>query len=380
MGHITQFGIKNFKCFQDTTIPMAPLTVLAGGNSVGKSSTIQAMLLAKIVIDKASNNGQNARWLIDQKIPINGPYLLSLGNSTAALSKFADSNKISFNFYTNKGNLTIKLSGDDEKPQPDLLFEEYSYTNEYSSLLNTSILKSFHYLHAERVGPRVSYDIVSQSYPNCGPQGEYTAQILHNGRELEVNEKKSCFVVEGLEKKHDKNLKLRHQANRWMDFVIPGIEIDSIVYNDINKGRNLFSGFSPYNVGFGISFVLPVIVSGLIADPGALLIVENPEAHLHPFGQSRIGRFLATIAASGIQVIVETHSEHVINGIRIATLDGTISHQEVLVNFFSKNIDKAINIKEIIINEFGDLNAYPKGFFDQEQRDMAEIIRHKKKQ
>ena len=79
----------------------------------------------------------------------------------------------------------------------------------------------------------------------------------------------------------------------------------------------------PTNMGFGVSYALPVITAGLLAPAGSLLVVENPEAHLHPAGQSRVGRFLAHLAASGVQVVAETHSDHVLNGVRLAAVEAT---------------------------------------------------------
>ena len=113
------------------------------------------------------------------------------------------------------------------------------------------------------------------------------------------------------------------------------------------------------------------------------MIVENPEAHLHPSAQSKIGQFLAVIALSGVNVIVETHSDHVINGIQIATARRTISKEYVTINFFSKGENQQAEnqtknrqpiITEITINEKGELSRWPKGFFDQTQIDYVKLL------
>ena len=90
------------------------------------------------------------------------------------------------------------------------------------------------------------------------------------------------------------------------------------------------------NAGFGISYALPIVVAALRAAAGGLLLVENPEAHLHPAGQSRIGGFLARVAADGVQVFVETHSDHVLNGIRVAVADGSAAllPEQAAIHFF----------------------------------------------
>lgn len=105
-----------------------------------------------------------------------------------------------------------------------------------------------------------------------------------------------------------------------------------IVENHYTKGDPVVAT----NIGFGISYVLPIIVTGLIAKPDTIMVVENPEAHLHPSAQSKIGQFLAVIAQSGVNVIVETHSDHVINGIQIATAKHIISKEHVSINFLAK--------------------------------------------
>ena len=124
--------------------------------------------------------------------------------------------------------------------------------------------------------------------------------------------------------------------------------------------------------GFGISYLLPVIVTGLLAEPGSMLIVENPEAHLHPGGQSRIGQFLAQIAFAGVKVVVETHSEHVLNGMRVYSLKNKIAPERICINYFSIN-DRIPGIERIPLNDRMDILKWPEGFFDQEEKDLAEL-------
>ena len=94
------------------------------------------------------------------------------------------------------------------------------------------------------------------------------------------------------------------------------------------------------NVGFGLSYVFPVIVAALAARAGDLLIIENPEAHIHPKGQMRLGQLLSLAAASGVQVVIETHSDHVLNGIRLAVHERKISHEIVRLHFFERAGDQ----------------------------------------
>jgi predicted ATPase len=131
---------------------------------------------------------------------------------------------------------------------------------------------------------------------------------------------------------------------------------------------------NPVHTGFGISYSLPIIAAGLTALPGGILIVESPEAHLHPAAQSRMGSFLARLASTGVQVFLETHSDHIMNGIRLAAAKGDIAKQDVLFAAFSKSSDGTMTTKEIRVTEDNSLSAWPEGFFDQIQTDLNEIV------
>jgi predicted ATPase len=218
-----------------------------------------------------------------------------------------------------------------------------------------------------------------------GYKGEYTAQIISNlNYSFKIDENK-------INHENLKGNRFEHHINSWLNFILPGITIIPYyddkthtarieVENRYSKGTSVV----PTNTGFGISYVLPIIVSGLIAQTDRILIVENPEAHLHPSAQSKIGYFLGIIANAGVRVIVETHSDHVINGIQLAVVKKAISNDKVTINFFNFNedisaIDK--NQPEVIsisIKEKGELTEWPKGFFDQSQIDYSQLIKLRK--
>lgn len=182
--------------------------------------------------------------------------------------------------------------------------------------------KGFYYLNAERIGPRNYQTLNSKMVDNCGVYGENTVHLLSVLGSHKVKGSK-CF---GLDESKKINT-FSKQVEYRMDYVIPGIEMNADDMTDLRISKMslgqpaLDTGFlSPYNFGFGISYVLPIILTGLMAEDGSVFLVENPEAHLHPKGQSHIGYFLATMALAGVQMIVETHSEHVLNGIRIGEI------------------------------------------------------------
>ena len=129
----------------------------------------------------------------------------------------------------------------------------------------------------------------------------------------------------------------------------------------------------PQHVGFGLSHVLPILVAALVARVGDMLLIENPEVHLHPAGQALMGRFLAEVAASGVQVILETHSDHVLNGARRAVRDAVVSPADVVLHFFrDRNLD-GDQVVSPRVDVRGNVDFWPEGFFDQFDKDATAL-------
>lgn len=373
---IDKIKVTNFKCFQNNEIRFRKLTVLAGSNSVGKSSILQSLLVSRITIEKLI---QYSLLDVDHKtnrkiqIPLNGKYLLALGNTKEVLTRDANTNVILIRLYDTKANTEINLPLKAEDTLSDYynleLSEEWNQKGSFDNLKN-----EFYYLNAERLGPRLTYDVDQQEYIHVGWQGEYAIQVLAQNKENSVEEASQRSFKDTVDPK------LINQVKAWMNYIIPGFYIDEAELDGkLKKAYTTYSKSSPTNVGFGISYVLPIIVNGLLAKSGSFFIVENPEAHLHPKGQSNIGFFLGQLASSSIQVVIETHSEHVVNGIRRAALSkNNLLTNDILINFFSGiDNDKNAIIREIEVKETGDLSSFPKDFFDQVQQDMADIFKLK---
>lgn len=364
-------SIQNFKCFTDVHIPLRNLTVLAGGNSGGKSTVIQSLLLLRSAIEKSR--------LGADKILLNENYLLNLGNSFDVISRNASSNIITLLLRNHRNKAKLGFFKIDLK-DPQIFLEidkiKSKLGKEITEAVSPIIETNFHYLNAERLGPRSYYPIADRD-KNVGWQGEYTISLLSSSAvETQEYDVPASKMFPG-----SKNPRLRAQAEAWMGEIVPDLSINPQKISEINQAYVKYGNASPQNVGFGISYVLPIVVSGLIAGKNEMFIVENPEAHLHPSGQSRIGRFLARVAASGTQVIVETHSEHVINGIRLAALEKSIKHEDVAINFFQRQATGNTNqpeVRTILLNENADLDYWPKGFFDQQQEDIARIFKIRK--
>jgi predicted ATPase len=118
-------------------------------------------------------------------------------------------------------------------------------------------------------------------------------------------------------------------------------------------------------------------VAVLASEPGTLILIENPEAHLHPKGQSKMGELLALAASCGVQVVIETHSDHVLNGIRRVVHAGKLDHNDVQLHYFQRQEKEGQAFTEVVsphIKRSGRIDKWPDGFFDQMEKDLMELI------
>ena len=168
--------------------------------------------------------------------------------------------------------------------------------------------------------------------------------------------------------------------NAWLNFVLTGAEVKVVPILEgsdyLLKFRTTESGewMKPMNVGHGFSYVFPIIVALILSKPDDLIIIDSPEAHLHPSAQSNIGKMIAKIAASGVQIIVETHSDHVLNGIRISVKDETLAPEKLNMLFFTNPTPKNHGVISPSIDKNGKIDYWPDGFFDQNERDICQLI------
>ena len=371
--------IKNFKCFRNIEIPVNKLTIFAGANGNGKSTAIQALLYLRRTIEHCAKWNDKIYVYTESNglnVELNGAYCLALGNSNQVLTQDSEDNTVLLGLYKENEKFYVKyhVTENDVFLTPS---EVKNLRNEDSKLF----AQEFYYLNAERIGPRIKQDVKFYDFPNTGFQGELTAQLLGD-----TNFNYSFRVENQRKFPHVESARLEQQVNAWIDELIPGIKVTASYDTNTLAAQirlnNHFSKNDPViapNIGFGISYVLPVIVTGLIAKKDCFLIVENPEAHLHPSAQSKIGQFLAMVANAGVKVIVETHSDHVINGIQIASAKQKINPEDVVINFFNQTSNSAQpELESISINIKGELSSWPRGFFDQTQIDFAELFKLRK--
>lgn len=359
---LKEIKIKNFKCFNNMkSIKLNHITILAGGNGVGKSSVIQSLLLLRQTIENKKLNISSVK--------LNDSYNLNLGNSKVITSSLSNNSEINFNVNTLIANYEFIYFADTINTKFDL-----DIISNLNSEENTSIFADeFYYLQAERIGPRDSQKMKEQAYDNVGISGEYTNYVFNKLENTRIDENRMIGTINNL----------KQEVEAWMNLLVPGVQFTTESYDKLKevglgirrKGSET-DYLQPSNIGFGISYVLPIVVTCLIAKPNTLIIIENPEAHLHPSGQSRMGAFLSKMASSGLQIIVETHSEHIINGMRVSSINGVIHNDNISVNFFNMKEDEPEPIiSEIKVDSKGSLSDWPEGFFDQQEKDIAEIFK-----
>lgn len=362
--------LSNFKLFYKNDYNLNNITLLTGSNGTGKSSFIQAILLIRLGIEKNSHL-RNDKYTLknwgDNQIPLNNEYCLSLGTVYDIFNNNEDNENI-IDVKVDTTHFKLQLPNDEFE---DAAISIKCLHEGDTENLDFLLKKEFYYLNTERLGPRLILENNSTEYINCGYRGEYTAKVLETysiSQKININRS-----FDGTE-----NDTLKVQVDKWLSYICPGtqVSVESIgtMFSQIKlRNENVSKSILATNIGFGISYVLPIIVTGLIAKEKTCIIVENPEAHLHPKGQSNIGYFLGKIAASGVKVIIETHSEHIVNGIIRASLTGEKTTTDAISIYFFDYKDKGGNHQEITVDQQGNLSNFPKDFFDQVNQDLSAI-------
>lgn len=368
--------VQNFKGFGDLGLVLQPLTMFTGLNGTGKSSMIQALLLLR--------QSYRQGVLTEKKLALQGD-LVHIGTGRDLFCEFVESQK---------EEILLEIHGEDQKGkerracwmcdynQADTVLAISSPSSMVDEqIFNTGLFTdNFQYLQAERLGPRRFFDLnfVVKTDAHLGSQGEFTAHYLQK-----FGEKQLQPSLEKLFHPQAKSTTLRSQVEAWLGEVSPGVRINltsnhgtdtvSLQYA-FETGTQMSSNYCATNVGFGITYTLPVIVAVLSASPGALLLFENPEAHLHPQGQTTMGKLLAGAAACGIQVIAETHSDHVLDGVRVAIHDGQLLPEDAQVHFFAREENGVVRVVSPKIDRDGRIDRWPQGFFDEMDKSLEALL------
>lgn len=369
---IEYIRISNFKTLLDAGFPLLSLNVFSGLNGMGKSSLIQTLLLLR------QSHERDVLW--QKGLLLNGDYL-NLGAGKDVLS-FASGETDAISFQLKWQTLEQStLLAFDYKPYSDLLPSKQSLNSadfEHLSLFN----HQFRYLSADRLSPN-SHHLLSEFHirdlNSLGNHGEYTVHFIAENRFSELS-------ITALKHPCAKANTLLENIEAWMSDISPGLKIKATAQPDFNsatlsyafvQGNQTTPDIKPQNVGFGLSYVLPVVTSILSAKHGDLLIIENPESHLHPAGQSVMGRLCALAANHGVQLVVESHSDHFLNGVRVAVKDKIIAREKVSLFFLQRPADARIHASEVTypkIDAEGCIDQWPDGFFDEWDKQLDRLL------
>ena len=378
---ITRIDLRHFKCFGTLKLPLRALTVLSGTNASGKSSVLQALVLLHQTM-------REHEW--SKSLLLNGNFV-QLGTAADVIDQVEGRKSCCIRLHD--GDTEYSWTFAREHREMSLAVEKvfiderechgahHSEALQYLLPLNitderhnnfTLRMRRLSYLTAERIGPREVYPLEHfESSPVVGAKGEHTVSVLVSLSDELVLEK---LALEGIPRA------CLRQVEARMGRFFPGFELSVspiTLANAVTLGLRTSKSTEhhrPINTGFGLTQVLPIVVAALCTKACDLLLIENPEVHLHPSGQALMGEFLAEVAASGVQVMLETHSDHVLNGIRRAVKGGILSSDDAALHFFSPRIENSLEgppqVQSPLLDSNGNIDSWPEGFFDQFDRDM----------
>jgi len=371
---IKLLSLTNFKGFKTAHIPMGALTLLSGLNGSGKSTVLQAMGLLRQSFD--------AGFLANGDLALNGE-LVELGTVDDVLNHNFDEPTIEIELLVGKDEIDTSLKwnapAQDQVKSDVLSCTVRAPTDSYSE---SSLFKSgLQFLRADRITPSVTFPKSLHAIRHnrfLGPRGEFTAHYL-----LEFGADKTR-APELTHETEQTSTSLLSQVNAWLQELSPGVRVEPFQVEMTDMVRLEFSyrgtgasygdAIRPTNVGFGLTHALPIVAACLGAERGTLLLVENPEAQLHPRGQFALGRLLALTAASGVQVVAESHSDHVLNGIRLAIKQKHLPASAGVIHFFSRRPEGTSDFMTPRISDDGRLSEWPTGFFDQWERGLDMLL------
>lgn len=328
---IQQVSLNGFKSFGDTSIGLNRLTMLTGLNSSGKSSVIQAIEMAETY--------------------------RRTGGRSFLLNRHGSEKELTNESYN---GFEIDVVSESSSVHLD--------TDSGKSAVQGEITDNIFYLEAGRIGGANSIEIFSED-SEIGSRGENVIKCIDAHWDDVLPKPVHHPASEG-----DTFL---FNLKAWLNMISPNVKFDYKVNELSDNSYSTYNGFRTSNVGFGLSYTLPVIAMLLRASllPSSVVLLENPEAHLHPKGQTEMGKLIACAVKAGVQVIVETHSDHLFDGIRIfAKEDGHFANE--FIGYWFELDDENFTLWESIqINDAGQLSREtPQGFCDQFEINAMKLI------
>lgn len=377
---INKVTLEGFKCFGKRTLfPLSQVSILTGLNGRGKSTLIQAILSTTQSLTQSGLS--SIEW--------NGA-LVSLGEFDDVLTRGFDSGEIGFGFETDDNvdkTLSFSLRKDYTKSQSalfssllvdgvDRVTEMGLMTADNERLMDadgkmlivrelgsTSDIVSWHnfrnasYVSADRQGPvnRVKYVVQDDK--------------LH----LDVHGSNLLNILEAMTDQQ------RESVRKAMSEILRGGSLSVVKENEdvVLSLDSTDSGalFKPTNVGYGYGYILSTLVALELAEEKSLFVIENPEAHLHPGAQAALTEHLLQVTnAKSLQLIIETHSDHIINTCLVEVKKKRISPESISLLFFGKEADDVCDVRRLDITDQGRVKDAPVDFFDQIDKSLEVLV------
>ncbi len=349
-------SMEGFKCFDHLRLELGQLTLVTGFNGGGKSTALQPLLLLS----------QALRLCNLDALPLNGP-LVKLGTAGDISPKQSDR------------QMLLQVEDDDGKfaVQPrlkagDRILPLSSTPENGLSQKLKRVLKNLSYLGAVRIGPEDAFPL-PESVDVCdvGHDGRFAPYWFDRLADDEIDPKR-CFP--GAEA-----ATFRKQLDFWLASLFPNAaaNVQNVsATSQMNlqfRLSELGSWQRPSNIGYDLTYAFPILVALLAASSEQVIVIDSPEAHLHPSAQSQMGRILAAFANAGVQIIVETHSDHLLNGIRLALRDEHLRPDDLRIHFFNGANGKKHGVTTPGIGGGGEIYEWPEGFFDQSEKDLSRL-------
>lgn len=369
---LNQIDLRCFKCFELLKLPLAPLTLLSGPNASGKSSVLQSLVLlhqtmrehewsTRLILNGDGIRLGTAPDVIDEVF----------GRTKLGIALEFDGNVYDWTFQGDRQDMSMEVHSvsvnERTTDRPQELRHLLPKWEAKSAELLTRSLRGLTYITAERIAPQNAYELRDPKIVSVvGPRGNHAVSILHWGRDERVLDELVLPDVPPIR---------LQQVEARMRTLFPEFRME---LQQVPRASTVTLGLrtsdatdfhSPIHTGFGITQVLPIVIAALSADKGDLILIENPEVHLHPAGQALMGQFLAEVAQAGIQVLAETHSDHVLNGVRRAVKSGRLAASQVAIHFFRPRSENQPQVLSPVLDDSGNIDSWPEGFFDQFDKD-----------
>ncbi|MDP4270831.1 MAG: AAA family ATPase [Bacteroidota bacterium] len=363
---IKRIKIKNFKALKLVEIDLSEINIFTGLNGMGKSTILQALLLLRQSSDT-----------LGREINLKGD-LVDIGEYQDAFCECATEDHIIQFRLTQSDETVLNFESEysaSKKKEVVMDTKSFQCDKKDISLFNTD---TFIYLSANRITPSDSYstNLTAINKRLLGNQGQFAPHFYHQNCNNDIPIKGLAFDSE------DEVFSLEYQLNRWMDVISPSVQVHTEINNELvvlrysykTKSLNT-SKYKAKNAGFGLTYVFSVLVAILSAKPGDMLILENPESHIHPRGQSELARLLALAAKNGVQVFVETHSDHILYGIRIAIKEKDITKENAKIYYFDRDDEEHFsNVRQIEIDDYGRMERSVRQYFREYESHLDRLM------